>query len=272
MRAVVCLKQVIDPLTPASTLVLDKKEMKIRAGVSAPPVINGFDEQGLEAALRLRETVRDLEIVCVAAGERFSNDVMKRALAVGADQLILVQDPSLDTWDPYPIATALAAAIRHVGGADLVLCGRQGSDWDNALTPYILAEELQLPMLSLAKRVSIVEQDRVEIERVLADGSMTMQARLPALVTVTSELGALRMPTVAARLAAARKQPRSIALADLGAGAPAGRSPEVVDLAIPLIGRSCTYIDAAGGQSAGSRLADTLLQAGVVRVGGGSEP
>src|SRR5664279_4836600 len=167
MRAVVCLKQVIDPLTPATSLVLDAQGKKIRAGVAAPPVINGFDEQGIEAALRLRETIKDLEIVCVAVGERFNNDVMKRSLAVGADQLILVQDPSLDTWDPYPIAAALAAAIHQVGGADLVLCGRQGSDWDNGLTPYILAELLALPMLTLAKSISIQDGKRVEIERVL---------------------------------------------------------------------------------------------------------
>src|ERR1019366_858795 len=157
MRAVVCLKQVIDPLTPATSLVLDAQGKKIRAGVAAPPVINGFDEQGIEAALRLRETIKDLEIVCVAVGERFNNDVMKRALAVGADQLILVQDPSLDTWNSYPIASALA------------------------------------------KRLSVTDGKRVVVERVLADGSVTMEADLPVVVTVTSELGALRMPSVAAR-------------------------------------------------------------------------
>lgn len=268
MRVVVCLKQVIDPLTPASTLALDQKEMKIRAGISAPPVINGFDEQGLEAALRLREADKDLEIVCLAAGERFNSEVMKRSLAVGADQLILVQDPSLDTWDPYPIATALAAAIRQIGGADLVLCGRQGSDWDNALTPYILAELLELPLLTLAKRVGIADGKRLEIERVLADGSMHMAADLPAVVTVTSELGPLRMPSVSARLAAARKQPKQLALADLGVAACTLRAPEVVALAIPVSGRACTFIDAADGPGAGARLAEALLQAGVIRLGG----
>ncbi len=267
MRVVVCLKQVIDPLTPASTLALDQAEKKIKVGTSAPPVINGFDEQGLEAALRLRETIKDLEIVCVAAGERFNNEVMKRALAVGADQLILVQDPSLDTWDPYPIAQALAAAIKKIGGADLVLCGRQGSDWDNALTPYILAEALALPLLTLAKRVTINDGKTVEIERVLADGSMVMSAPLPAMVTVTSELGALRMPSVSARLQAARKQPKQMALAELGVEAPALRSPAVVALAIPVTGRSCTFID-ADGPGAGARLAETLLDAGVIRLGG----
>ena len=268
MRVVVCLKQVIDPLTPASTLALDQNEKKIRVGIAAPPVINGFDEQGLEAALRLRETIKDIEIVCLSAGDRFNNDVMKRSLAVGADQLILVQDPSLDTWDPYPIASALAATIRQIGGADLILCGRQGSDWDNALTPYILADLLAMPLLTLAKRVNITDGQWVEIERVLADGSMMMNAALPALVTVTSELGALRMPSVSARLTAARKKPRQIALAELGVAAATAHAPEVVDLAVPVTGRSCTFIEAADGPAAGSRLAEILLQSGAIRLGG----
>ena len=268
MRVVVCLKQVIDPLTPASTLALDRDEKKIRVGVAAPPVINGFDEQGLEAALRLRDSDKETEIVCLAVGERFNNDVMKRSLAVGADQLILVQDPTLDTWDPYPIAAALAAAIGQIGGADLVICGRQGSDWDNALTPYILAELLALPLLTLAKRISVADGKRVEVERVLADGSMVMNAALPALVTVTSELGALRMPSVSARLTAARKQPRQIALAELGVAAAPVHAPAVVDLAIPVSGRNCSFIDAADGPDAGKRLAETLLQAGAIRLGG----
>ncbi len=268
MRAVVCLKQVIDPLTPATSLVLDEREKKIRVGAASPPVINGFDEQGIEAALRLRETIKDLEIVCVAAGDRFNADVMKRALAVGADQLILVQDPSLETWNSYPIASALAAAIRQIGGADLILCGRQGSDWDNGLVPYILADLLAMPLLTLAKRVSVTDGKQVEIERVLADGSMTMQAALPAVVTVTSELGALRLPSVAARLTAARKKPRQIALAELGVVPAPAPAPQVIELAIPVTGRNCTFIDAADGAGAGARLAETLLQAGTVRLGG----
>ncbi len=268
MRVVVCLKQVIDPLTPATSLALDNRDMKIRVGVSSPPVINGFDEQGLEAALRLRETNKDIEIIGLAAGDRFNNDVMKRALAVGADQLLLIQDPSLDTWNPYPIANALASAIRHIGGADLVICGRQGSDWDNGLTPFIVGHLLEMPILTLAKRVS-QNGTQLEIERVLADGSMVMTANLPAVVTVTSELGTLRMPSVAARLAAARKQPRQLTLQELGAVTSATPTPVVADLAVPVTSRSCTFIEAPDGPTAGARLAEALMQAGAVRLCGG---
>jgi electron transfer flavoprotein beta subunit len=267
MRAIVCLKQVIDPLTPATSLALDHAEKKIRAAAAAPPVINGFDEQGLEAALRLREVDRDIEIICLATGDRFNNDVMKRALAVGADQLILISSPSLDTWDSYTIGATLAAAIRKLGGADLVICGRQGSDWDNGLTPYILADLLGMPLLTLARRIAVKDKT-IEIDRVLADGSMIMEAPLPAVVTVTSELGALRMPTVAARLQAARKQPKSMTLDELGATPPARNAPAVTDLAIPATGRTCAFIEAADDRAAGAQLAETLLNAGVVRLGG----
>jgi len=269
MRAIVCIKQVLDPLTPATALELDRAAVKIGGGAGSPPVINGFDEQALEAALLLRESLGDLEIVALSVGDRFNQQVMKRALEVGADDLVLVQDPALDTWDSRRVGAALAAAIRELGGADLVLCGRQASDWDNALVPFVLAEELGLPCLTLARRLA-VEGNEVEVERVLADGTQLMRASLPALVTVTSELGPLRFPTVPARLAAARRQPRRL---DAGAltVADVGPPPLVIaDLAVPVTGRVCAFVEGADGAAAGVRLAETLIEAGAVRLGGGA--
>jgi electron transfer flavoprotein beta subunit len=192
---------------------------------------------------------------------------MKRALEVGADDLVLVQDPAFDTWDSRQVATALAAAIRALGGAELVLCGRQASDWDNALVPLLLAEELGLPCLTLARRLSVTGGE-VEVERVLADGAQVMRASLPALVTVTSELGPLRFPTVPARLAAARRQPRLLGSAELDLPAVAAPPLVVSDLEVPVTGRVCELVVADSGAAAGVRLAETLLEAGLVRVGG----
>lgn len=267
MRAIVCLKQVIDPLTPATDLALDRQAKKIRQAVPGPPVINGYDEQALEAALRLRESLGELTIVAVSLGERFNVDVMKRSLAVGADQLVLVQDPSFDTWDSSYIAAALAAAIRKIGTPDLVLCGRQASDWDNAVVPLMLAEALGRPCLTLARRLTVSE-GRIEIERVLADGSQIMWSELPAVVTVTSELGALRMPTARARLATARIQPTRLTLADIGVAGPSAPQVEVLDLEIPAVGRVCRFIEATDGAAAGRRLAELLMADGVVGPGG----
>jgi len=258
VRAVVCLKQVVDPLTPATDLALDPRQKKIRQAVAGPPVINGYDEQALEAALRLRESLGQMEIVCLSLGERFHLDVMKRALAVGADQLVLVQDPTFDTWDPRWLAAALAAAIGRIGGVDLVLCGRQASDWDNAAVPLLLADRLGMPCLTLARKVAVAGR-RVEVERVLADGSQAMWCELPALITVTSELGPLRTPTARARLATARVQPKVLTLAELGDLAPPQPQVEVVDLSLPVVGRECAFIEAADGATAGRRLAGLLL-------------
>jgi electron transfer flavoprotein beta subunit len=268
MRAVCCLKQVVDPLTPATDLALDRESMKMKPAVPGPPVINGYDEQALEAALRLRESLGQLEIVALSLGDRFTLNVMKRSLAVGADSLVLVQDPSLDTPDSRHVATTLAAAIRKLGGADLVLCGRQASDWDHGVVPLLLAELLGMPCLTLARRVS-VQGKRVEIDRILPDGSQLLSAELPAVVTVTSELGALRMPTARARLATARVQPKQLTLADLGVAAPEPPAVEVCDLAIPVASRACQVIEAADGAAAGRKLAEVLLEAGVVRPEGG---
>lgn len=264
MRALVCLKQVVDPLTPATDLVLDRQAKTIRQAVAGPPVINGYDEQALEAALRLKQKLGQLEIIALSLGARFNADVMKRSLAVGADQLILVQDPSFDTWDAPYIAAALAAAVRKIGAVDLVLCGRQASDWDNALVPVILAEALGMPCLTLARAVTVAGR-RVEIERVLSDGSQIMWSELPAVVTVTSELGALRMPTARARLATARIHPKQLTLADLGVVAPPAPRVEILDLALPVVGRKCRFIEAIDGAAAGRRLAEVLLEDGVAR-------
>ncbi len=271
MRAIVCVKQVfdIDSRAPGSSIVLDQAGKRIEGAAGSRQLINGFDEQALEAALRLREHLGELEVIALSVGAQFNQDVMKRALAVGADDLVLVQDASLDTWDSRHIAVSLAAAIRYLGGADLVVCGRQASDWDNALVPFVLAEELGMACLSLARRV-IVNGDEVEVERVLAEGVQVVSARLPVVVTVTSELGTLRYPTALAKLAAARRQARRLGLVDIGVPGQHVPAVEVVGLAFPDGGRDCRFVEAADGAEAGRRLAGILLEAGQVHVAGGA--
>jgi len=269
MRIVVCMKEVVDPLTPATDLVLDRERKKILGPPNVPPVINGFDEQALEAALRLKDnrqgsTDDNCQIVALSAGSRFNLDVVKRALAVGADELVLIQDAALDTWDSHFIARVLAAAIQHLSPVDLVLCGRQASDWDNAQVPLILAEMLKWPCLTLARRVE-VEGTRVRVERVLSDGFQVMEGELPAVVTVTSELGELRYPTARARLLATRRQPRYVSLQELGVKADVSPVVEVLDLTLPMEERDCQFVEGTNGAEAGRRLAEILVGAGLIQ-------
>lgn len=268
MRVVVCIKQVVDPLTPATALVLDRDGKKILGPPNTPPVINGFDEQALEAALRLKDgwdggAEDESEVVALSAGGHFALDVVKRALAAGADELVLVQDGALDTWDPHFVARVLAAAIQHLGEVDLVLCGRQASDWDNAQVPLMLAEMLGWPCLTLARRVE-VDGSRVRVERVLSDGFQEMEGDLPAVVTVTSELGELRYPTARARLQAARRQPRFLTLQDLGVETEAPPAVDILDLILPMEERDCQFVPGADGAEAGRHLAEVLAATGLI--------
>lgn len=270
MRIVVCMKQVPDPLTPISSLQVDEDRVKIRGPANTPPVINGFDEQALEAALRLQDEWQGeeaCEITVLSAGEHFALDVLKRALPEGVDDLVLVRDPALETWDAYLVARALAAAIRHVGGADLVLCGRQASDWDNAQVPLLIAEMLGWACLTVARAVE-VDAGRVRVERVLRDGIQEMEAELPAVVTVTSELGELRYPSMRARLQAARRRPRQVSLQELGVDTDRRPRVDLLDLSLVQEERDCRFVEGADGAERGRRLAEQLVTTGLVDLNG----
>ena len=265
MRVVVCIKEVVDPLLPVSELVVDRDKKKILGPSDIPHVINGFDEQALEAALRLKDNPQSIadgqcEIVALSAGAHFTLDIVKTAFAVGADDLVLVQDAAMDTWDSHFLARVLASAIHHVGGADLVICGRQASDWDNAQAPLILAEILGWACLTLARKVE-VQGRRVRVERVLSDSFQMMESDLPAVVTVTSELGKMRYVPVRSRLQAARRQPRYLTMQTLGIEANASPAVDVLDLSLFSGERSCQFVTGGNGTQVGQRLAETLMAA-----------
>ncbi|MBI4672303.1 MAG: electron transfer flavoprotein subunit beta/FixA family protein [Chloroflexi bacterium] len=266
MKIIVTLKQVVDPLTPVSALKVDGARRKILGPPDTPPVINGYDEQALEAALRIKEEWRDGEcqVIALSAGTGFDLDVMKRAFAAGADELVLIEDTALDTWDVSFIVRTLAAAIKQLGGADLVLCGRQASDWDNAQAPLMLAELLGLPCLTLARRVEVKGQ-HVQVERVLSDGIQVMEANLPAVVTVTSELGELRYPPMRARLQAAKRRPRTMTLKELGVTATPPAAVEMLDLSLLQIERDCQFVKGASEAEAGRMLAELLIGGGFIK-------
>ncbi len=268
MRAVVCLKQVIDPLIPVSSYEIDSGGLSVHVNGGGPPVINGFDEQALEAALRLRDQLGDLEIIAVSVGAHFDLEIMKRALAVAADQLILVEDKST-TWDPYRTAATLKAVVHRLGGADIVLCGRQSSDWSSGLVPFILAEELEMGCVTLARKLE-VHDSRLVVDRVVDGGQQVMLAEMPAVVTVTSELGELRYPTPRERLAAARRQPERIKRGELVSEELVSPEFNLTDLAIPVLETDCQFIDASDPRSAGAELAHILGEFVVSSESGGS--
>jgi electron transfer flavoprotein beta subunit len=263
LKIVVTAKQVIDPETPMSAFIVDSG--KVVVPVNQTPVINGFDEQAIEAALRLKEASGDAHITVVSVGTNFALDVIKKPLAMGADDLVLLDDPAFDnTVDPTLTVTVLAAAIRKIGDVDIVLAGRQASDWDNAQVPIGLAEALGWPVATVAKKVE-VNGKVVRIERVLPDGHEVVEADLPAIVTVSNELGTPRYPNMRGIMAARRVQPSVWATADLGLDL-ASLSPafELVSLAKPESSIQTEIITGDDDEDAGRKLALRLRDARVI--------
>ncbi len=263
MRIVVLVKQVPDPLHPVSDLRVSTDGRRIIGPENVPPVVNGYDEQAMEAALRIKEeSDGDCEVIAVSAGENFVLDVFQRSLAE-ADSLVLVKDDTLETSNPHLLARVLAAAIRHIGDVDLVLCGRQASDWDHGQVPLALAEQLGWPGMTLARTVS-VDGSRIQVQRVLEDGYQIMECDLPAVLTVTSELGELRYPTMPMRLKAKQRRPTRLGLEDLEVGPVPEPEWSILDLSLLEETRDCQFIGDGDGAAAGRQLAAVLLEEGVI--------
>jgi electron transfer flavoprotein beta subunit len=256
LQIIVTAKQVIDPEIPKSAFKIDPTSKRVVVPSSFPPVINGFDEHAVEAALRIKDT-QEAKVTVLSVGKTFSIDVMRKLLAMGADELVLVQDAAIDdSLDSRVTAQLLSAAIKKIGAFDLILCGRQASDWDNAQVALILTEELALPCITIAKKIE-VGIGTLRVERVTPEGIEVVETPLPALVTVSNELGLPRYPTMRAIMAANRKRPSIWKLSDLNVE-PATLQPSLrlVDLFVPVQDQACEFID--GGDE--REIAHTLFQ------------
>jgi electron transfer flavoprotein beta subunit len=249
----------MDPETPASAFRVDRETNRVADAPGIPPVINGFDENAVEAALRIRDAV-GATITVLSVGGGFMMDIMKKPLSMGADSLVLVQDDSVGELDSYATAYVLSEAIKRIGRFDLVLCGRQASDWDNAQVPLGIAELLGLPCVTVAQKVDVVDGG-VVVQRALADGYEVVEAAMPALITVTNELGEPRYATLRGIMAAGRKTPTVWTAQDLDLD-PSTLVPKitVTDLFIPVTDQECELIQGEDDADSGRLLALRLRE------------
>ena len=260
LNIVVTAKQVLDPETPVSALNVEGD--RVVAPASQSPVVNGFDEQAVEAALRVKEAVGDARITVLSFGSDFALDVIKKPLAMGADDLVLLRDPAFEnSIDPMLAVAALAAAVRKLDDVRLVIAGRQASDWDNAQVPIGVAEALGWPVVTIARKVG-VSGGTLSVERVLPDGYEVVEADLPAVVTVSNELGNARYPNMRGIMAARRVQPTEWTAADLGIDPrQAARAFELVSLAKPSRSVETEMVTGDDDADAGRKLALRLRDA-----------
>ena len=220
MHIVVCVKQVPDWDIPPASFKVDEAAKKVVPPPSVAPVPSQFDAIAVEAAMRIKDAVGDTKVTVMSLGAATARDVIKHGLAMGGDEGVLLVDDAFNSLDSHGVATVLAAAVKKLGDVDLVLTGRQAVDWDLGVTGTYVAEMLGSPVVTFAKNVT-VSGGNVTVERVLPDAYETVESPLPAVVTVSNELGEPRYPKLQQIMAAAKKQVSTWGAGDLGLDAAA---------------------------------------------------
>ncbi len=220
-NVVVCINQIPDPEAPPEKFRVTPGALQPEPW-TGPFVVGPFDENALELALQLRERGFAEKVTALSMGDKRAVSALRRAFTVQADQAVCVQfDPS--GLDSSGVAAILAAAVGKLGDVDVVLCGRQGGDWDDAQVGLLLAEALGFSLLTLAKRAEAgVDDGWLSLQRESADGAtQPASVRLPAVLTVTNDpSNQLRVAKVRDIMLAERKPIATYTLQDLGFSEP----------------------------------------------------
>lgn len=266
MEIIVCVKQVPDPEIPPAKFKIDTDSKRVVPPEGIPPVINPYDEQAVELALRLKDKY-DGKITVLSIGSEAALSVVKHALAMGADEGVLLTDEAFENSDSFSTAYILSQAIQKVGDYDLVLCGRQAADWDEGLVGPIIAENLNLPLVTFAESVDVTE-DALQIKRAALDGYQVFSVPRPAVVTVSHEVGQVRLPSGWGIVSASRKQIPVWKVSDVDAdpskiGSAAARR-RLVKLFIPIRERECEIIEGKTAAEASAKLAERLREEGAI--------
>jgi electron transfer flavoprotein beta subunit len=251
VKIVVCIKQV-----PDSEAKITAQNGEAHWG-DAALVINPFDEYAVEGALQQKEA-QDAEVTALCLGAESAREALKHALAMGADNAILVSDPALQNLDSQGAARTLAAAIQKIGGVDMVIFGRQTLDDGTGLTIAQTARLLHLPLLGFAGSIT-VENGKVTAERVIEEGKQTVSASLPAVLSVVQSIGEPRYPSFMGIRKASKAQIPQWSLADLGISAPAPVVARAELLAPPARNIACEMIEGDTPEAIAETLAEKIL-------------
>ncbi len=263
MNLLVCIKQIINPVTPAAAFRINPDERRAIPSENYPMVISDYDHAAVEAALKVREA-NGGKVTVISLGDSSALTALKHCLAMGADEAILLCDPLFEEEDRSLVAHILAAAIRKIGLFDLILCGRQEGDWDAGQVGLGIAELLAVPSVSPVKKME-VNRGVVSVERIVDDGYEVLDVSLPALLGVSGEVGVPRYPTMKGIMAAARKNVTVWTVHELSVHMsrhdPFEARVKMVKLFIPVRGGMCEFVTGETPEEAGANLHLRLREA-----------
>jgi electron transfer flavoprotein beta subunit len=209
LRIVVCVKYVPDATGDrrfADDLTVDREEVD--------GLLSELDEYAVEQALQLAEGVEGAEVTVVTVGPEDARDALRKALSMGADRGIHVEDEGVHGSDVFGTSLVLSRAVEKAG-FDVVMCGMASTDGGMGVLPALLAERLGVPQVTLLSEVS-VEGGVVRGRRDGDAASEWLEAGLPAVVSVTDQSGEARYPSFKGIMAAKKKPVESWDLEELG--------------------------------------------------------
>jgi electron transfer flavoprotein beta subunit len=243
MDIIVCVKQVVDPELPVRDFAIDPTTRRqVREG--RPLVLSTYDENALEIALQIKDRTGAKVTVLTIAPQATIGDSVRLALAMGADEAVVVDDPDSPLLAGAVKARLLAAAIRRIGRFDLVLAGCESADWVERVVAPLLAEELGAACVTFAGRVEPAGQALV-VHRQADEGYHVLDVRLPAVLSITSdETNRPRLPKVKDIVTAKRKPVHTWPVADLRppAAVATAAGVEVREVSIPQRTARCEFL------------------------------
>lgn len=264
MHIVVCVKQIIDPELPPGDFEIDSLHKKAVQGKAAL-VISTFDENAIELALQLREKLGRGKVTVLTYGSDTARDSLYKALAMQADEAVLIREESGYSPDFFATARLLAGAVKKLEPADLIMCGRQAGDWDAGQVGSLLAEELNLPCTTFVCKIESAGDAGLRLRRQVDAGMEIVESPLPSLITVTNdESNVPRIPKVRDVMRAQNKKINTWSLADLGLDIsvldPAGARVQIKDLYVPVQEVRCEFVGGEDGDQKAAALIEKLLR------------
>ncbi len=232
MKIVVTVKVVPD--TNAVKRIDPATKRLVRANLES--AINPFDEYAIEAALQLKEKLGGGTTVTIfTMGPESVRETVRKALAMGADEAVILSDAGLEGSDVWGTAYAMAAALKHIG-FDLIICGGLADDGNTGGVPTAVAHYLQVPGLTNVRKFDDVAEGRIKAQRETDSGYQIVSGPLPALATVTMAVGEPRYASLKGIMGAKKKTIAPLSLGDLdlaNAVGSDGAKTDVLDVSAP---------------------------------------
>jgi electron transfer flavoprotein beta subunit len=231
MNIVVCLKQV-----PGTTEVkIDPQTNSlIRQGI--PNIINPFDTYALEEGVRLKEK-HGGKVTVLSMGPPQADAALRDAISLGADEAILLTDRAFATADTWATSNTLATAIKKIGQADIIICGRQTIDGDTGQVAPEMSEMLNIPFVAYVSKIEEIKENYLRVSRMVEEGHEVIETTLPAIITVAKEINVPRLPSLRGIMKSKSVAITTWGIKDLGADPNevglAGSSTQVVKIYFP---------------------------------------